>query len=201
VADPTPAADPTPGVRPPVIASPPVRPLQALPLPVRPLPARPLPVHPAPVADTLGGLFGGGLQGLDDYNPPAQWVAQSWPIWHHRAIYVGNCVRYRNDDEDTIPILDFRWSHGTIRGPKLQDVCQLGRPIARYIGLIYMSGGLPRSLPREKMVFIERDEDVSPWLNLTWEEDIQNPVLLVLPQSAPDVDGGRLLASVMWILC
>jgi hypothetical protein len=29
------------------------------------------------MADTLGVLFGGGLQGLDDYNPPAKWVAQS----------------------------------------------------------------------------------------------------------------------------
>jgi len=128
-------------------------------------------------------------------------VAQSWPIWHHRAIYVANCVRYRNDDEDTIRILDFRWSHGTIRGPKLQDVSLLGRPGARYIGLIYKSGGLPRSFPREKMVFIERDEDVSTWLKLTWDEDIPNPVLLVLPQAAPDADGGRLLASVRWILC
>ena len=113
-ADYTPAADPTPGVRPPVIASPPV-----CPLPVCPLPVCPLPVCPRPVADTLGGLFGGGLQGLDDHNPPAKWVAQGWPIWHHRAIYVANCVRYRNDDEDTIRILDFRWSHGTIRGPNL----------------------------------------------------------------------------------
>jgi hypothetical protein len=51
------------------------------------------------------------------------------------------------------------------------------------------------------MVFIERDEDVSTWLKLTWDEDIPNPVLLVLPQAAPDVDGGRLLASVRWILC
>jgi len=113
------------------------------------------------VADTLGGLFGGGLQGLDDHNPPAKWVAQSWLIWHHRAIYVANCVTYRNDDDDTLRILDFRWSHGTICGPKLQDVSLLGRPGARYIGLIYKSGGLPRFFPREKMVFIEQDEDVS----------------------------------------
>jgi len=77
----------------------------------------------------------------------------------------------------------------------------LGLPGARYIGLIYKSGGLPRSFPREKMVFIERDEDVSTWLKLTWDEDIANPVLLVLPQAAPDADGGRLLASVRWILC
>jgi hypothetical protein len=51
------------------------------------------------------------------------------------------------------------------------------------------------------MVFIERDEDISSWLKLTWDEDIPNPVLLGLPQVAPDVDGGRLLASVRWILC
>jgi hypothetical protein len=51
------------------------------------------------------------------------------------------------------------------------------------------------------MVFIERNEDVSTWLKLIWDEDIPNPVLLVLPQAAPNVDGGRLLASVRWILC
>jgi hypothetical protein len=51
------------------------------------------------------------------------------------------------------------------------------------------------------MVFIERDEDGSTWLKLTWDEDIPNPVLVVLPQAAPDADGGRLLASVRWILC
>jgi hypothetical protein len=43
-------------------------------------------------------------------------------------------------------------------------------------------------LPREKIVFIERDKDVSTWLKQTWEEAIQNPDLLVLPQVAPDAD-------------
>jgi hypothetical protein len=66
--------------------------------------------------------------------------------------------------------------------------------------LIYKSGELPRSFSQEKMVFIQRDEDVSTWLKLTWDKDIPNLVLLVLPQAAPDADGGRLLASVRWIL-
>jgi hypothetical protein len=51
------------------------------------------------------------------------------------------------------------------------------------------------------MVFIDRDEDVSTLLKLTWDEDIPNPVLHVLPQPALDADGGRLLAPVRWILC
>jgi hypothetical protein len=51
------------------------------------------------------------------------------------------------------------------------------------------------------MVFIERDKDVSTCLKLTWDEDILNPVLLVLPQAAPDVDRGTRPASVWWILC
>jgi hypothetical protein len=46
------------------------------------------------------------------------------------------------------------------------------------------------------MVFIEPDEDDSTWLKLTCDEDIPNPVLLVLLQAAPDADEGRLLASV-----
>jgi len=150
-ADPTPAAYLSPRVRPPINASP----------PVRPAPVHPLPVRPPPMADTLGELFGGRLQSLDDHNPLAKWVAQSWPIWHLRTIYVANCVRYRNDDEDTLPILDFQWSHETIRRPRLQDVSLLGRPGARYIGLLYKSSGLPQSLPRERMFFIEQDEDVS----------------------------------------
>jgi len=98
-------------------------------------------------------------------------------------------------------MLVFRWSHGTICGPTLQDVSPLGRPGARYIGQLYKSGGLPRSLPLETMVFIERGEDVSTWLKLTCNEDIPNPVLLVLPQAAPDADAVSLLASVRWILC
>jgi len=77
----------------------------------------------------------------------------------------------------------------------------LGQPGARHIGLFDQSGGLPQTSPRERMVFIERDEDVSTWLKLPWDYDIPNPVLLVLPQAAPNADGGRLLASVMWILC
>jgi len=193
-----------------------VCPLPVCPLPVCPLPVCPLldcpflvysllvcplPVHCPPMPNTLGGLFCGGLQGLDDHNPLAKWVAQSWPIWHHHAIYVANCVRYHNDDKDTIRFLDFRWSHGTIQGPKLQNISQLSQPGARYIGLIYESGGLLRSLPWEKMVFIERDEDFSIWVKLTWDEDIPKPVLLVLLQAVPDADGGRLLASVWWILC
>ena len=77
----------------------------------------------------------------------------------------------------------------------------LGWPGARYISLIYRSSGLPRSMPQEKMVFIERDKDVSTWLKLTWDEYIPNPVLLVLPQAVSEADGGRLLVSVRWILC
>ena len=80
------------------------------------------------------------------------------------------------------------------------DVSVLGQPGAGYIGLMYKSGGLPRSLPWEKMVIIERDKEVSTWLKLTWDDDIPNPVHLVLPQAVPDPDGGRLLASVRWIL-
>jgi hypothetical protein len=59
-------------------------------------------------------------------------------------------------------------------------VSLLGSPGARYASLKYISGGLPKSLPQETMVFIEQEEDVSPWLKLTWEKDIPNPVLLVL---------------------
>jgi len=195
-ADSTPAADPTPEVRPPIIASPPVRPPS-----VPPPSVRPLVVRPPPVADTLGGLFGGGLQGLDDYNPPAKWVAQSWQIGHHRAIYVAHCVRYFNDDDGTIPILDFRWSHWTLCWRKLQDISRSRRPGARYVSLLYTSGGLPQSLPRERMVFIERGKDISTWLKLAWDEDILHLVLLVLRQAAPDNNGGRLLASVRWVLC
>jgi len=169
--------------------------------PVHHLLVHPLPVCPPPVAHTLGGLSGGGLHGMDDYNPPGKWVALSWPISNHHAVYVSNCVRYCNDDEDTIRILHSRWSHGTIRGPKLREVSPLGRPGAMYIGLIYKSSGIPQSLAREKMVFIERDKDVSTWLKLTCDEDIPNPVLLVLPEAVPDADVGRLLASVWCILC
>ena len=179
----------------------PVRPLQVHTLPVRRLLVRPLQVRPPPVADTLGGLFCGGMQSSDNHNPPAKWVVKSWQIWHHHATYVAKCVRYHNDHEDTILILDFRWSHRTIRGPKLQDVSLLGQPGARYIGLLNKSVGLPRSLPREKLVSIERDEDVSTSLKLTSDEDIPNPVLLVLPQAPPNADPDRLLASVRWILC
>jgi hypothetical protein len=83
----------------------------------------------------------------------------------------------------------------------MQDVSLFGQPGATYIGLIYRSGGLPRSLPWEKMVFNEQDVDISTWLKLTWDEDIPNLVLLVLLQTAPDANGGRILASVWWILC
>jgi hypothetical protein len=191
----TPVPDITPGVRPPIIAS-----RLVCPLLVCPLPVCPLLVCSHPMADTLGVLFGGGLQGLDDYNPPAKWVAQSCPIWHHCSIHVANCVCYHDDHKDTIRILDFRWSHETNWGPKLRDVSLLGRHGVRYMCLIYKSGELPRSFSQEKMVFIQRDEDVSTWLKLTWDKDIPNLVLLVLPQAAPDADGGRLLASVRWIL-
>jgi len=89
----------------------------------------------------------------------------------------------------------------TIRGPKLQHVSLLGQPGARYIGPICKSGGLPQSLPWEQIVFIELEKDVSTWLKLTCDEDIPNPVLPVVQQAVPDADGGRLLASVRWILC
>jgi len=83
VADPTPTANPpavvnptpvavlTPRVHPPIMVSVAVRPP-----PVHPPPICPLSVCPPPVAHTLGGLFGGELQGLDYQNPPAKWVAQ-----------------------------------------------------------------------------------------------------------------------------
>jgi hypothetical protein len=120
------------------------------------------------MADTLGGLFGGRLQDLDDQNPLAKWVAQSWPIWHHYAIYVANCVRYCNDDEDTIWILEVWCLHGTIQGLKLQDKSLLGRPCSKYISLIYMTGGLPQSLSQEKMLFIELEKDASIRFKLIW---------------------------------
>ena len=56
-------------------------------------------------------------------------------------------------------------------------------------------------MPWEKIVFVERDQDFSTWLKLTWDEDIPNPVHLKLQQAAPDADGGRLLASVRRIFC
>ena len=46
----------------------PVCPVPVCPVPVCALPVCPLPVCPPPVADTLAGLYGGGLQGLDDHN-------------------------------------------------------------------------------------------------------------------------------------
>jgi len=193
--NPTPMADPTPLVHPPIISSPPVRPP-----PFHPPPVHPLLVHPPPVVKSWGGLFGGGLQGLDDHNPLAKWAAQSWLIWHKGAICVANCVKYQNDDEDTIRSLDVRWSYATIWGPKLQDVRLLGRPGPRYMGLLYRSGGVPQSWPGERLVFIERDEDVSTSLKLIWDKEIPNEIFLVLPQAAPDADRGRLLASFRWVL-
>jgi hypothetical protein len=82
----------------------------------------------------------------------------------------------------------------------LQDVSILGWPGARYIGLIYKCSGLLNYVPQEKMVCIERAKCISTWLKFTWDKDILNLVLLVLPQAAPDADGGRILASVRWIL-
>jgi hypothetical protein len=46
------------------------------------------------------------------------------------------------------------------------------------------------------MILIECDEDVSTCLKVTLDEDMLNPDLLLLPQAAPDADGGRLLATV-----
>ena len=119
------------------------------------------------MTDTLRGLSGGGLQGLDDQNSPAKWVAQSWQTWHHHAMYVANCVRYHNHEEDTILSQDFWPSHRRILQPKLQDVCLLGGPDARCISVLCKSGGLAQVLPLEAMVFIERDEDISTWLKHT----------------------------------
>jgi len=51
------------------------------------------------------------------------------------------------------------------------------------------------------MVVIERDEDISTWLKLVWDNDIQNLVILVLLQAAPTSNGVRLLALVRLILC
>jgi len=83
------------------------------------------------MAGPLCGFSGGGLQGLDDHILPAEWAAQSWLIWHPHGIYVANCVRYLNDDHNTICILYFRWSRGTISGQKLQDLSLLGWPTVR----------------------------------------------------------------------
>jgi len=80
-------------------------------------------------------------------------------------------------------------------------VSLLGRPGVRFIGLLYKSCRLPRSLPRERIVFMVQDEDFSTMLKLAWDGDIPNPVLLVLPQAAPDSAGGWPLASVWWVLC
>jgi len=77
----------------------------------------------------------------------------------------------------------------------------LGRPRTRYISQIYKSDGLPQSLSRKKMFFLERDQKVSTWFKLTGYKDMLNPVILVLPPVAPDADGGRVLNSVRWILC
>jgi hypothetical protein len=153
VVDPTPTVDlppaacSTPGVRPPVIPCPLDCPLQDYPLLVCCIQVHHLLVCPPPVAATLGGLFCGRLQGLNDHNPITKWVSQSWLMWHHHAMYVASCVRYRNEDKHTIRILDFWGSHGTIQCPKLQDVRLLGRAGVRYISLIYKAGGLPQSLP------------------------------------------------------
>jgi len=84
----TPTAATTPGVWAHTIASHAVHPP-----PLRPLVDFPPPVCPLPVAQTLGRLFGGEFQGLDDHNPPAECVAQSWQIRHHEAIHVANCIR------------------------------------------------------------------------------------------------------------
>ena len=58
-----------------------------------------------------------------------------------------------------------------------------------------------RSVPHERIVFIQWDKDVSNWLKLPCDKQIPNPVLIVLPQAAPDADGGRLLASLLWVIC
>lgn len=96
VADPILVADLTHSVPSPVIAHPQVHPISVYPLPFHPLLVSPLLVRPPSVADTLRGMLGGRLLGLDDHTPPAKWVAQSWPIWHHHGFYIGNCVRYFN---------------------------------------------------------------------------------------------------------
>jgi len=194
--DPIPTADLTPAVHPPIITRAAVRCR-----PVRTPPVCPLPVRPPPMGDTLGGLFAGGLQGLDDHNPPAKWVAQSQPIWPDCRIHIANYGRLHNHVEDTIRILGFLWSHGTIRRLELQDVSPLGRPGERYIGQLYMSGWLPPSSPWERMVSIEWDEAISTWLKPSWGDDIPNPGLLELPHAAPEANGGRLQTSVWWILC
>jgi hypothetical protein len=153
------------------------------------------------VADTLGGSFEGRLEGVDNHNPLAKWMVQIWPIWHHHAIYVANCVRYCNDDEDTIWILDFLWSHATIQQLNLKAVSLLGQPGAMFIGQVYKSSEHPWFLPREKIVLIGRVKDVSTWLKQNWDDYIPNLVLIVLPQSVPDADGGRLWASVRCVIC
>jgi len=56
-------------------------------------------------------------------------------------------------------------------------------------------------MPQEKMVFNRLDKDTSTWIKLTWDEDIPNPFLVVLPQTVPDGDGCKLLAKLSWIPC
>jgi len=51
------------------------------------------------------------------------------------------------------------------------------------------------------MVFIEWTDWFSTYIKQTWDEDISNPAILVLPQAAPVADGGRLVVSVQWVLC
>lgn len=129
-----PAARSTPGVRPPVIPCPLDCPLQDYPLFVCCIQVHHLLVCPPPVAATLGGLFCGRLQGLNDHNPITKWVSQSWLMWHHHAMYVASCVRYRNDNKNTIRILKISWSPQTICGMTLPDVCLLHQPDAMHVG-------------------------------------------------------------------
>jgi len=103
---------------------------------------RTLPIGPAPMAHARCRSFGGELQGLDGHNPLAKWVAQFCTIYPHHAIYVTNSVRYWNDDNDTIQILQFYCLNATIQRPTLDNMSHLNPPGSRYNSLCYMCSKL-----------------------------------------------------------
>jgi len=83
----------------------------------------------------------------------------------------------------------------------LQNVFLLGLLGLRYIDLIYKSDWLPQSFLWERTVFIQGNGDIPTWPKLNCNEDIPNAVLIELLLAALCAHGGRLLASVQWVLC